>query len=88
MKSKQISNGHIITLTCFQRVWGNQTLLFFYLMLNKSNERTKTVKLSLFVSDPSRSDGSLTNNSLKLIHPFQTEVSQLINTSALRLSYD
>ena len=31
-------------------------MLFFNLMLNESYERTKTVKRSLFVSDPSRSD--------------------------------
>ena len=33
----------------------SQTLLFFNLMLNKSNERTKTAKKSFFVSGPSRS---------------------------------
>ena len=36
--------------------YSHQTLMFFYLKLTKSNERTKTAKRSLFVSDPSRSD--------------------------------
>ena len=36
-------------------LWGNHNAVF-NLMLNESNERTKTAKRALFVSDPSRSD--------------------------------
>ena len=53
MKTKsQNDRINLLPLT----IWGNQTWLFFNLMLNESNERTKTAKRSLFVSDPSRSD--------------------------------
>ena len=55
IKSIQSENGRINLLPL--TIWGNQTLMFLILMLNRSkNERTKTAKRSLFVSDPSRSD--------------------------------
>ena len=47
MKSKQVSNGRINLLP--KTIWGNQTLLFFNLMLNKLNERTNKDREAVFI---------------------------------------